>query len=673
MIINSISNNPFRILGVYSNSSLKDRVANNNRINAFAKIGKEIIFPHDFNELINDKPKRTLASLEHANRVINLDKDRLVNSLFWFINTSPYDEIALKNLQLGNIEKAKEIFRKKESFSTLINGGVLALAEGDQATGIANISKVLHNSSYLSDFLTALDMVNLTITENELSEMFITELLKEISVKDLMPFITYDNDKNIIAKKALEGPISKINQAIATAKSTPSSDADANLKAGMYLMESTKKMLEEVINIVGKNDIEYQMVADNLAKQILQCGINYYNNASETDVESPRKAMVLQSYALSIAVGQFTKDRCQENYDILKDVLDKLPPQIIDNEVKIVLELLVKILDTKKDDSTYFYKFSGFAPSRSSYTVGIFGYKEDSYTPAAFYKKENTQFKMSLYLGKIRDLVGEENKFYIFLCDKIVRECLNTAIQYVNKELPLYSSFCERIKSRMSYSCGLDSDNFRGEYADKKRAFQNNMLSVYEYILCLRMFPMSNNVKVWYENNFKSLFDLMSNICDVKITANKKLKIMSEGEFYNTCRSIYNYQLYQEIYPQGKYYKDATEQIEILQRQEQERLQLEEKKRLERQLLEDKKKQIQNLKSLEACIGFKNSNSLTGELERTLDDKAFSLCSKKDDYRLYMTKFSKHELDAEEQLSKGKYMLALCAVVLIALIVLIII
>lgn len=63
--------------------------------------------------------------------------------------------------------------------------------------------------------------------------------------------------------------------------------------------------------------MQYQMIADNLAKQILQCGINYYNNTDEDEYVKIDIAYDLQSYAYSIAIGKLTKDRCKENIEIL--------------------------------------------------------------------------------------------------------------------------------------------------------------------------------------------------------------------------------------------------------------------------------------------------------------------------------------------------------------------
>lgn len=123
-----ISNNPYRLLGVYSNSSVKDRIANANKLKAYLKVGKSVNFPLDLSDFM-PTPIRTVESMEYASSGINLLQDQLKYALFWFINDSPIDDIAFAYLQKGDIEKAKELFGKKETFSSLINQGVLSLVQ----------------------------------------------------------------------------------------------------------------------------------------------------------------------------------------------------------------------------------------------------------------------------------------------------------------------------------------------------------------------------------------------------------------------------------------------------------------------------------------------------------------------------------------------------------------
>lgn len=409
-----IYNNPYRILGVLSNSPLKERVGNQNRLSAFAKVGKEVGFPNDFASIMTDKPVRTAESISAANTAINLDRDQLKYALFWFISGSSMDDIALKHLQAGNRDKAIEIFQKKESYSSLINTGVLAFIDGDNATGFSNISKVIHNSTYRAELLQALGVVNIQISEDELAELFIAELLKEIPARKLLSACNNTSDRAIISKSALDEPISAINLAISVAKNADSKNPEASLAAGTKLMNSTKAPLKAIKDIAGVSSPQYQMVADNVAKQVLQCGINYYNNAPDSDVESPRKAMVLQSYALSIAVGQLTKDRCKENYDILKQAVDNMPPAEVAVEARKIKEELRKFCEL---------------PDKISHSVTLLN---------------NTK----PLLQTIKSKLGVSNSFYLSLSTQVIGNALHNVIEEVNQAQNAFGRMIEECKRR---------------------------------------------------------------------------------------------------------------------------------------------------------------------------------------------------------------------------------
>lgn len=411
-MIKLIKHNPYRTLGVLSNTPLKERIANQNKLNAFAKIGKSVIFQNDFDKIIEEIPLRAPENIAAAINAINLDRDQLKHSLFWFISASPIDGIALKYLQSKDIIKAKELFQKRESFSSLINLGVLAFIEGNFAEGYASISKVIHNESYRTDLLETLGLQNITLSENEIAAMFIADLLTEIPATKLLSAVNNPSDKTIISDKAVNEPIAEINAAISAAKSVNSKDANANLIAGTTLMNSTKTPLKQVRDIVGATSPKYQMVADNLAKQILQCGINYYNNAPDDDVESPRKAMPLQAYALQIAIGQLTKDRCQENYDILKKAVNNMPPVEVAVETRKVKEELRKFCTQ---------------PDKIAYSITLLN---------------NTK---SLLLT-IKTRLGATNSFYLSLSTQVVGNALHNLIEEVNAAQNYFSAVVKAIK-----------------------------------------------------------------------------------------------------------------------------------------------------------------------------------------------------------------------------------
>lgn len=371
--------------------------------------------------ILTDKPVRTPETIATANTAINLDKDQLKYALFWFISCSPMDDIALKHLQAGNREKAEEIFLKKETYSSLINSAVLAFIDGNSAIGFNNISKVVHNSTYRAELLQALGIGNLQLSEDELAELVIAELLKEIPASELLSACTNDTDRAILSKSALDEPISAINSAIAVAKNADAKNPEASLAAGTKLMNSTKAPLKTVKEIAGASSPQYQMVADNVAKQVLQCGINYYNNAPDSDVESPRKAMVLQSYALSIAVGQLTKDRCKENYDILKQAVDNMPPVEVTIETRKIKEELRKFCQL---------------PDKISHSVTLLN---------------NTK----PLLQTIKTKLGATNAFYLSLSTQVVGNALHNIIEEVNQAQNAFGCMIDEYK-RLGINPSLD-------------------------------------------------------------------------------------------------------------------------------------------------------------------------------------------------------------------------
>ena len=50
--MNILQSNPYRLLGVYSNSPTKERLANHNRMKAFLKVGKPVSFPLDLSNYL---------------------------------------------------------------------------------------------------------------------------------------------------------------------------------------------------------------------------------------------------------------------------------------------------------------------------------------------------------------------------------------------------------------------------------------------------------------------------------------------------------------------------------------------------------------------------------------------------------------------------------------------
>lgn len=153
--MNILQNNPYRQLGVYSNSPTKERLANHNRMKAFLKVGKSVSFPLDVPQYLSPI-NRTEASAADAEVKLTLPKDQIFHAQFWFIKTTPLDEVAFNHLFAGEIEKAEEIWQKRECLSALQNRIVCALIRNRYDSAIMCAEVLYGNTQYLNQFVSTI-------------------------------------------------------------------------------------------------------------------------------------------------------------------------------------------------------------------------------------------------------------------------------------------------------------------------------------------------------------------------------------------------------------------------------------------------------------------------------------------------------------------------------------
>jgi len=416
MITNLLSHNPFRILGVYSNSPKKDVLSNLNKMKAFLKVGKAVSFSLDMPQFL-PSIERDEAIVSSAQAAIELPMDQIKHTLFWFMKVTPFDDIALKHLLAGNIVQAKEIWSKEETVSSLLNLMACAMIEEDLVSLAFNADTLFQNHS--EDFcLTVNETIKLT--SSQLTELFV-ELLKKDGNYDLAKMMQVSGTsaewKKITGGGLVKPIIDEITLAISEAKSAK--DSSANYRAGEKLMNSTKELLSQLRSLIGVSDMQYQMIADKLATTILQCGINYFNDTEDND--APQKAMILQGYALSIAVGQIVKDRCKENVDVLKNIG---PEYAIRKEMDAIGKLLKKFNTPSSiySGSPIFDRYSSASP---------FGIKKSKYSELDILNLINGARPE---LNKIKVKLGAYNDTYLKISSAIASAAINALVDIINKE-----------------------------------------------------------------------------------------------------------------------------------------------------------------------------------------------------------------------------------------------
>ena len=401
--MNLLQHNPYRLLGVYSNSPTKERLANHNRMKAFLKVGKPVPFPLDLTQYLGPI-NRTETSAADAEAALTLPKDQIQYAQFWFVKVTSLDDVAFKNLISGKISKAEEIWQKKESASSLQNRIVSALIREDYDCAITCAETLYANSQYISELISAVVGTGSNLNASTLALSFVDALCEEIGVNKLLPFITIDTWKSHIVVKATKPLIDSIEYAIETAQKTKNKGPKARLQAGERLMKNTKSDLLKLKKLLSSTDLQYQIITDKLGLEILQCGIDYYNDSEEPDAAI--KAMKLQKYARSIVVGKMAKDRCKENVDILQRIIDNLPPSEVFVEDRAIHEELRKYC---------------LLPDKICHAVTLLNNAKP-------------------HIQSIKRKLGVSNAYYLKISTQIVGNALSNVIAEVNEAQSIFSA-----------------------------------------------------------------------------------------------------------------------------------------------------------------------------------------------------------------------------------------
>ena len=390
-----IYNNPFRILGVYANTSIKDIKANEAKAKAFLNVGREVTYPCDFNQLLSPI-QRTAEMMASANSQLTLPNEKIKHALFWFVKVTPLDEIAFNHLANGHSEQTMGIWKKKECFSSLLNTSTQALAQGHVLKAVDAMMSLLESNTYRQDFIKSVTDGTFQISEEELVYAYLDTLIPD-SIYPLLELSTLsDKYKRYLKDKLVAPVIADIESEISKAKSIKRENSSARYNAGVQLMNLAKNELAELKTLLLGSDMRYQIIADKLGLEILQCGIDYYNNSDDAD--SAHKAMKLQSYAQSVVVGQMAKDRCKQNTDILKKIIAELPPMEVieeDRAIRKELERFCKL------------------PDKIQYAIELLN---------------NTRS----HLNTIKNRLGGYDSYYLKLSTQVVGNALHNVIEEVN-------------------------------------------------------------------------------------------------------------------------------------------------------------------------------------------------------------------------------------------------
>lgn len=333
--------------------------------------------------------------MNEAEAHLAIAKEQIKYAQFWFMKATPIDDIAFNHLIAGNMDGAKEIWSKQESLSSLQNKLVCYLIENKPWLAVKTAEKLY--DKFGDTYINKVDNnCTLQMSATDLLHQFIDSLGEEIGMQKLLGYELGAETKAYINSQTIGPLINKISAEVEKTKKVDHKDPKARIEAARKLVTNTKEPFSQLKSILSATDSQYQMIADKLGLEILQCGIDYFLKSNDEDKHETTMKML--KYANSVVVGSMAKGRCQDQIRELEKAIENLPPKEIREEDSKIKELLVRYVKQSND----------------------------------IYNATNLLGNTKPHLQSIKTKMGSTNAHYLKLSTIVVQTALHTIVEEVN-------------------------------------------------------------------------------------------------------------------------------------------------------------------------------------------------------------------------------------------------
>lgn len=613
-----ILRNPFRVLGVYANSRRQEILANKSKATAFLKVNKLVEFPLDLKGIL-PTPNRTLDLMNEAEAHLAIAKEQIKYAQFWFLQKmSPLDDVAFNHLIAGDMAGAKEIWSRQESQSSLQNKLVCCLIEDNIGQALSLAERLYEK--FGDTYINKVDAnCTLQMTGTELLHQFIDSLGQEVGMQKLLGYELGTETKAYISTQTVGPLINKITSEVDKAKKVDRKDPNARKEAGQKLMVATKEPLKQLKSILSVSDPQYVMIADKLGSEILQCGIDYYNNSNDDDAAF--NAMPIQKYASSIVVGALAVGRCKENVEILQKIIDKLPPKEISREYNLLMEIIADFVNPPKKETP-----EGVIPLEMPRRLGSF---LDSIVGPSL--PDNSSSILS-FIKSVRPLVvamkekvDRNESHYVEICTLVGNVAISKSVESLNKAQEVLSDWGKRATNVVNNPYDLlNSRNLNAisHYNSLLTSFKSMVANTWEALSLIELMDVSNEFRTDRLNPNKIALKSIGTSAGLSLanTAKDPTFFYTEQDCYRACNNYTSYANFIEKFPKGKYYREAKEKMVAIEKRDFER--------------------CSSVSSYEGFIKKYPKSSFIQKAKDKIEELNYHACKKYNDYREFLKKYS---------------------------------
>ena len=212
-MLDIIIDNPYRVLGVWSNATNLEVLHNARKLKAFTNVGHSCQLSTDLTVIL-PQVRRNTESIERALSSLSSPLERTHYGLFWFVVDNDTDEKAIISLNNGDLESAKAEWDSHESFSSLLNRAILALCNHDIKEASTYYSKLFEDDYYREALIPTISHDSIDISKNALYQVIIDTLRRDTPVPLLCDYWVESPINACLFEQSKEYYCNKLNQLI---------------------------------------------------------------------------------------------------------------------------------------------------------------------------------------------------------------------------------------------------------------------------------------------------------------------------------------------------------------------------------------------------------------------------------------------------------------------------
>lgn len=366
----SLRENPFRLLGLLSSSSSREIDSRSKKLRQYLEAGVEPnVTPDYYCPALGRKPMRRLPeSIEQVRGMLTLDQDKLLYALLWFVQMNEVtDPVALEALAQGDLVEAERIWRQQvytadgslraitdRNSSAYHNLSVYLLCSAqseDIVTGVKLGLMVLEQGSVLSFLQEKLGVSSMSLQDVEL--LYLNRLISDIQKRprgglpqlmDLLGHQEYTAKKALMKSYALEA-VKTLEETIERSVHQSKTVAGAGLAEGEKLLREGGEMLQQIAVSLPKNDPKYERASNALAKGGKSCGEEYFENCSEQDDFASQRLLELYRKTQAFACSDFVHTELCKKIEKLEEWIREAPQRKAEAKVKEEVDRLSELSD----------------------------------------------------------------------------------------------------------------------------------------------------------------------------------------------------------------------------------------------------------------------------------------------------------------------------------------